>query len=484
MRTCRLIRTGVCPGLVASSVACAGASAGPRASAGSGARAGVARGNRAAQKGLRGAAGRARGASRVGRRHRRLPQLPAPSGARPPTAQVPAGAEGAAGRAARCRSTATSSAASKIFNPDMAVIGNFLGAGGKNDVQPRAGAGDARGGGVVPGDRRPVRPRRLLHRVRRGRRGARGRLHHVSDAARRAADEGRQAARGIRQGQHVPHAPAAVDRSAARHQQSGRRRGRDRRRRHLGRSPDSEPAGCFSRRRGRCSAAIRAICSRRTSGSDLSYVGHLRGYQDITESTNIDLGVSYTRGHNRSGARRRCRIPAGSRRLSSASTRPSGGGRCGGRSITRSSAARRSSGAGASSRTGGRTAPASIVSGDYQLARRWFAGVRFDQSDRADAAASRDTGGSVLLTLLAERVQPDPRPVPADELRRRPDGQRVPVPVPVLDWRARRASVLDRDRARDSRKVMSHETRESSWHSHCARRCSSWAASRSARRAS
>ena len=28
------------------------------------------------------------------------------------------------------------SALSKIFNPDMAVIGNFLGAVGKNDVSP------------------------------------------------------------------------------------------------------------------------------------------------------------------------------------------------------------------------------------------------------------------------------------------------------------------------------------------------------------
>src|SRR5204862_2381949 len=31
---------------------------------------------------------------------------------------------------------------------------------------------------------------------------------------------------------------------------------------------------------------------------DLSYVGHLRGDQDISESSNIDLGFSYSRGHN------------------------------------------------------------------------------------------------------------------------------------------------------------------------------------------
>src|SRR5205085_6530270 len=34
---------------------------------------------------------------------------------------------------------------------------------------------------------------------------------------------------------------------------------------------------------------------------DLSYVGHLRGYQDITDDTNIDLGLSFSRGHNASG---------------------------------------------------------------------------------------------------------------------------------------------------------------------------------------
>src|SRR4029079_19346996 len=31
---------------------------------------------------------------------------------------------------------------------------------------------------------------------------------------------------------------------------------------------------------------------------EVSFVGHLRGYQDISESTNIDLGFSYARGHN------------------------------------------------------------------------------------------------------------------------------------------------------------------------------------------
>ena len=60
-------------------------------------------------------------------------------------------------------------------------------------------------------------------------------------AARRAADEGRQDARGVRQGEHAAQSRAALDRPAARHQQPGRRRRRDRRRRHLGGAADSEP---------------------------------------------------------------------------------------------------------------------------------------------------------------------------------------------------------------------------------------------------
>jgi len=35
---------------------------------------------------------------------------------------------------------------------------------------------------------------------------------------------------------------------------------------------------------------------------DLSVVGHLRGYTDLSESTNLDLGVSYSRGHSNLGA--------------------------------------------------------------------------------------------------------------------------------------------------------------------------------------
>src|SRR6185503_15139179 len=37
---------------------------------------------------------------------------------------------------------------------------------------------------------------------------------------------------------------------------------------------------------------------RSSKRGDLTYVGHLRAYHDISESTNVDLGASYSYGHN------------------------------------------------------------------------------------------------------------------------------------------------------------------------------------------
>jgi hypothetical protein len=39
------------------------------------------------------------------------------------------------------------------------------------------------------------------------------------------------------------------------------------------------------------------------------------------------------------------------------------------------------------------------ASGDYQFARRWFAGVRYDRSERASAPRLTDTGASLVLTF-------------------------------------------------------------------------------------
>ena len=84
------------------------------------------------------------------------------------------------------------------------------------------------------------------------------------------------------------------------------------------------------------------------------------------------------------------------------------------------------------------------VSGDYQFARRWFAGARYDRSDRADDASLRDSGQSLLLTFKPTEFSLVRGQYRRTQVRRRRDRERVPVPVPVCDWRARRAPVLTR----------------------------------------
>ena len=119
-----------------------------------------------------------------------------------------------------------------------------------------------------------------------------------------------------------------------------RRRGRHRRCRHVGVAADSEPVDLPRGDRPGLSRRFATTLFQSTKRGDLSYVGHLRGYQDVTESTN-SISASRTRTATTRPAsdRRRRRRRAASRRSSSASTRRSAGGRCGARSTTRFSAA-------------------------------------------------------------------------------------------------------------------------------------------------
>jgi len=132
-----------------------------------------------------------------------------------------------------------------------------------------------------------------------------------------------------------------------------------------------------------------------TQRSHFAYVGHLRGYQDISESTNIDIGASVAHGYNASG------VPVG---INDFTTRLFGVDatlrwKPLQRSIYHSFVgrseviwSRREQPIGVQNASG------FYVSGDYQFARRWFAGVRFDGSDRPDNAQLRDSGWSGVLT--------------------------------------------------------------------------------------
>jgi hypothetical protein len=132
--------------------------------------------------------------------------------------------------------------------------------------------------------------------------------------------------------------------------------------------------------------------------SDVSTVGHLRAFRDITESTNLDLGFSYARGHSplADGANQVYGIDATLR------WKPLR------RAIYHSFVARSefmwARAQLAPSAQAGVLSPSLAspfgyyISTDYQLARRWFLGGRFDRSDRLLTPQLTDTGGSIVLT--------------------------------------------------------------------------------------
>jgi hypothetical protein len=130
----------------------------------------------------------------------------------------------------------------------------------------------------------------------------------------------------------------------------------------------------------------------------LSYVGHLRGYQDLTENTNIDLGVSYARGHNASGVVNG--VDLGRFQTTLIGTDATIRWRPLQRSIYHSFVGRSEVIWSRRGQPGGvQPAMGFYVSGDYQFARRWFAGVRYDHSNEAQNASLTDTGQSAVLTF-------------------------------------------------------------------------------------
>jgi len=137
---------------------------------------------------------------------------------------------------------------------------------------------------------------------------------------------------------------------------------------------------------------------RSSDRGDVSFVGHLRGYHDITESTNLDIGGSYAFGHNASGVVDDVDLGRFETELAGVDLtlrwRPLR------RSIYHSFIARSEVVWSWREQPDGRqNSMGFYVSGDYQLARRWFGGVRIDASDRADAASLRDTSQSAVVTF-------------------------------------------------------------------------------------
>ena len=133
--------------------------------------------------------------------------------------------------------------------------------------------------------------------------------------------------------------------------------------------------------------------------SDLTYVGHLRSYKDLTDNTNLDVGFSISHGHNSSGFVDGTDTGRFTTQLYGADAtvrwKPLQ------RSVYHSFVARsefvwssRGQPNGTQDSTG------YFVSADYQLARRWYMGGRYDRSGRPNDEELVDRGQSLILSYF------------------------------------------------------------------------------------
>lgn len=127
------------------------------------------------------------------------------------------------------------------------------------------------------------------------------------------------------------------------------------------------------------------------SRSDLAYLAHYRAYRDFGDDHNLEVGSTWGRGFNGTTPDAKTTLenlhlvyrwkPLGGRPYRSFILRSE---------LFRS---RREQPEGKQSSRG------FFVSGDYQLARRLFAGARYEFSDRADDDTRRDRGEAMTLTF-------------------------------------------------------------------------------------
>lgn len=123
---------------------------------------------------------------------------------------------------------------------------------------------------------------------------------------------------------------------------------------------------------------------------DLSAVGHLRAYTDITESSNLEVGGSYARGHNDTGSDFITQLYGADFTFRWKPLQ---------RAIYHSFVARSElMWSRREDLTTRHRAFGGYASADYQVQRRWFVGARADWAERARNADIRDHGLSAVLT--------------------------------------------------------------------------------------
>src|SRR6266566_4139568 len=225
---------------------------------------------------------------------------PAEPASQQPTAQVPAGAQNVGGPSGALPVYGGAASSSKVFNPDMAVIGDFLGAAGSNRVNPD--------------------PALEMHE-------SEAAFQAILDPYARAdffisfGEEGVNLEEGFLTFPAIPGGllvkvgkmRAAFGKVNTLHNHVLPWTDRPLVTKNLVGGEDGINDAGFSAARlipnpwifleatGQVFRGDSNDLFRSSKRGDLSYVGHLRGYQDITDNTNIDLGFSFSRGHNASG---------------------------------------------------------------------------------------------------------------------------------------------------------------------------------------
>ena len=322
-------------------------------------------------------------------------QRPAPGAAaaaqqQPPAAgvEVPAGAAGAGGPQGALPVYGTATASSKVFNPDMAVIGNFIGTTGENTVEsaPSLEMHEAEvtfQAVVDPYARADV----FLSASPEGLEIEEGFLTLTSLPGGLLAKVGKMKEQFGKVNTMHAHTLPWVDVPLVMKNFLGGEEGLN----DSGVSVSKllmnplfflEATGeVFQGNSGPFQTHER---------SDVSWLGRLRGYRDITESTNLDVGFSFTRGHNDASPDFTTRLFGVDATFRYRPLR---------RAIYRRFMARTElMWSNRGQETGDVDAFGMYASGDYQFARRWFGGVRFDYSERATDASLTDKGPSVVLT--------------------------------------------------------------------------------------
>lgn len=318
---------------------------------------------------------------------------PAQAGAPVATVAAPAGAPG--GPSGSLPVYGGASALAKILNPDIGIIGNFVGAGGRNRINPLPSLSLQESEVSLQAVVDPYARADFFLAI--GEEGIEVEEGYVTFPALPggfSVKAGRMRAAFGRQNQWHNHSLPWVDRPLMTiNLLGGRLTEADVGIKDAGISVSRlipAPHNLFLEATAEVFRGDSGTLFAASRRNDVAVVGHLRSYYDLTDQTNLEVGGSYGRGHNDFGSGFITSLYGFDATLRWRPLR---------RSIYRSFVARteltwsRRDDPLATQRAFGY-----FGSLEYKLARRWFVGGRYDWSERGRNAAEHDSSGSIVLS--------------------------------------------------------------------------------------